>query len=90
MAEGICYVCRDFKVVEPDRATVERELVKHMMAEHRGYIEGDALNAHGKYKFDKCPVCGAVQEKVAMKCPNCGADLVEQFATMVAKDYTKD
>jgi uncharacterized OB-fold protein len=87
MAEGYCYVCRDFKV-EGDRGTVERELVKHLTEEHRGWITVDAYMP--KNKFAKCPVCGGEVNKPAEFCPHCHADLIVQWAKKTAGWYTKD
>ena len=82
MVEGICYVCNQtFTAADKDA------LVDKIMASHRGWAWGDAMQS--KNVFDKCPVCGATLGKLVAKCPNGGADMVEQFARKVTMGYIK-
>jgi hypothetical protein len=84
--EGICYVCnRSYRAA--DKNTVIDEIVNHMMAKHFGPLKADALET--KNKFDKCPVCGDGVGKPLLKCPHCGADLVEQFARKITSGYVR-
>ncbi len=84
MAEGICYVCTQAFTAK-DKDTVVDKIVEHIMAEHHGHVWRDTLEP--KNKFDKCPLCGGTVGKLLKNCPNCGADLVEQFARRVASGY---
>jgi anaerobic ribonucleoside-triphosphate reductase len=86
MAEGICYVCNQvYKAADKD--TLVNELARHMMTAHLGWVRRDSLEM--KNKFKTCPVCGGVVDKPLTKCPNCGADLIEQFARKIAAGYAK-
>jgi hypothetical protein len=87
MAQGICYVCQaPFSGATKDEAL--DKVVSHIMAEHHGWVWGDAMQA--KNVFDKCPVCDGTIGKIAAKCPNCGADLLEQYAKKVTLRYVKE
>ena len=68
-----------------DSGTIVDNLVEHIMAEHHGWVWGDAMQT--KNTFDKCPVCGTTLGKILAKCPNCGADLIEQYARKTAAGY---
>lgn len=68
-----------------DSGTIVDTLVEHVMAEHHGWVWGDAMQT--KNTFDTCPVCGTTLGKILAKCPNCGADLIEQYARKVAAGY---
>ena len=68
-----------------DSGTIVDTLVEHIMAEHHGWVWGDAMQT--KNTFDKCPVCGTTLGKILAKCPNCGADLIEQYARKTAAGY---
>ena len=84
MVEGRCYVCNQTFAAK-DSGTIVDNLVEHIMAEHHGWVWGDAMQT--KNTFDKCPVCGTTLGKILAKCPNCGADLIEQYARKVAAGY---
>lgn len=49
-----------------------------------------AKEEHLSSKFVRCPVCGGEVNKPLATCPNCGADLVEQWAKKLAAIYTKE
>jgi rubrerythrin len=84
MAKGICYVCNQM-FSGKDKDTAVEKMVEHMMAEHHGWIWGDAMQT--KNTFEKCPVCGAALGKLYANCPSCGADLIEQYAIQKANAY---
>lgn len=86
MEEGICYVCNQTYTGTPRDALID-QIVTHMMATHHGHIKLDTLETENK--FDKCPICGTPIGKPLLKCPNCGADLMEQFARKVTAGYMK-
>ncbi|NOR77550.1 MAG: hypothetical protein GQ523_03805 [Methanophagales archaeon] len=84
MVEGRCYVCNQTFTAK-DSGTVVDILAEHIMGEHHGWAWGDAMQT--KNTFDKCPVCGTTLGKIVAKCPNCGADLIEQYVRKVAAGY---
>jgi hypothetical protein len=86
MAQGICYICNQ-PYTAASRDAVVDEIVGHMMAQHWGHLRRDTLEP--KNKFATCPVCGAALGKPLVKCPNCGADLIEQFAKKATSGYVK-
>jgi len=49
------------------------KIVEHIMASHHGWVWRDAMQAKNVFE----------------KCPNCSADLVEQFARKVTVRYVK-
>jgi predicted small metal-binding protein len=87
MAEACCPYgfCSGYRVQGPNLDELIDKVVEHMIASHRGFIQGDVL----EHKFVKCPVCGGEVNKPVYKCPKCGADLVRQRALAVAKMYAK-
>jgi len=86
MAEGLCYVCNQSFTAKDKDSAVDK-MVEHMLEAHHGWIWGDAMQT--KNMFDKCPVCGGSVGQIIAKCPNCGADLVEQYARKVASNYVR-
>lgn len=86
MVEGICYVCNQ-SFAAKDKDSVVDKIVEHMLEAHHGWLWGDAMQT--KNVFDKCPVCGGTIGKPLAKCPNCGADLIEQFARKVTPNYVR-
>lgn len=84
MVEGICYVCNQ-PFSGSDKDTLINQIVAHMLATHLGHVKRDTLET--KNKFENCPVCGAPIGKPLLKCPSCGANLIEQFGRKITMRY---
>lgn len=74
-----------YKLEGPNKEELVERLTEHLLKEHHAFFRGDVL----EHKFVKCPVCDGEVNKPVHKCPNCGADLVEQRAILFASMYTK-
>ncbi len=74
-----------FKLEGANKEELIEQLAGHILQTHRTFVRADVL----EHKFVKCPVCDGEVNKPVVKCPNCGADLVEQRGILLAKMYTK-
>ena len=83
--EAECPYC-SFKEEGTNRKKVKEAMVEHLIDKHHDDLTKEDFFVH---EFVKCPSCGAKIELGFSFCPNCGTDILEQYARNVASKHLK-